>query len=266
MNCDPNTKPTESEPCGNCGTRTRSASCDTSTGKWNVGEWGKCTGEGVCTPGAPVTDKEGCEFGSVVKQCLNTCQWKILSDTCCNSSRTFVKTIELEYPNTSIISNGCGGSRFYSQNERYTCTEADKGKSCNEYVLRSERVEVESSPAVTITGRWRSSSRCSLSVPHSTCGSVPYRTNVNGAFAELPDATELCKTRCHINGCGGDSCTLYNGKPVDHCPPYEKAGTQQPYQLYSVTLNCQAEETEPTASTAMKTLYYADVYEVNCCK
>ena len=41
--CSPSSKPTSSESCNGCGTRTRSVTCNTSTGSWEAGLWGECS-------------------------------------------------------------------------------------------------------------------------------------------------------------------------------------------------------------------------------
>ena len=41
--CSPSSKPTSSESCNGCGTRTRSVTCDTGTGSWVTGLWGECS-------------------------------------------------------------------------------------------------------------------------------------------------------------------------------------------------------------------------------
>ena len=41
--CSLSSKPTSSESCNGCGTRTRSVTCNTSTGSWVAGLWGECS-------------------------------------------------------------------------------------------------------------------------------------------------------------------------------------------------------------------------------
>ena len=41
--CSASAKPTSSESCNGCGTRTRSVTCNTSTGSWEAGLWGECS-------------------------------------------------------------------------------------------------------------------------------------------------------------------------------------------------------------------------------
>ena len=41
--CDESVKPETEEECNGCGTRTRSVTCNTSTGNWVTGNWGECS-------------------------------------------------------------------------------------------------------------------------------------------------------------------------------------------------------------------------------
>jgi hypothetical protein len=55
-----------SEPCGLCGTRSRT--CNSNTGDWSA--WGACSGQGSCTPGAT----RNCGNGGT-QTCGEDCQW-----------------------------------------------------------------------------------------------------------------------------------------------------------------------------------------------
>ncbi len=74
QSCPASSKPAESEVCGNCGTRTRTVTCDGATGAWTSGAWGNCTAEGVCAPNAT----QPCGNGGT-QTCTSSCQW---SSTC----------------------------------------------------------------------------------------------------------------------------------------------------------------------------------------
>ncbi|MGZ3419031.1 MAG: Kelch repeat-containing protein [Polyangiales bacterium] len=68
---------TDSEPCGNCGTRTRACMPD-----GTYGAWGACTGEGPCAPDATETvTSPACPgaFEERSRTCTKTCTW---SETC----------------------------------------------------------------------------------------------------------------------------------------------------------------------------------------
>ena len=65
--------------CGNCGTMTRTRTCNSSTCAWNAWQDGTCTGQGVCAPGAT---RGGCDMGSSgaattcgVETCTSACSW-----------------------------------------------------------------------------------------------------------------------------------------------------------------------------------------------
>ncbi len=75
------TQPVATQACGNCntGTQTRTVTCDTTNGSWVPGEWGQCSGGGVCSPGAT----RPCGASTTVNQvCGNNCTW----NTCCDKS------------------------------------------------------------------------------------------------------------------------------------------------------------------------------------
>jgi hypothetical protein len=57
---------TQSQPCGKCGTQTRT--CNNSC-VW--GNWGSCSGEGVCSPGA----SQSCTSACGTQSCGSNCQW-----------------------------------------------------------------------------------------------------------------------------------------------------------------------------------------------
>jgi hypothetical protein len=59
----------QSESCGNCGTRSRT--CNSSC-QW--GSWGACGGEGVCAPGAQQQEDCG-NCGSRTRSCASSCSW-----------------------------------------------------------------------------------------------------------------------------------------------------------------------------------------------
>ena len=60
---------TQSDACGNCGTRERSCGGDC---QW--GDWSSCSGEGECAKGT--TDEQSCSgCGTQVRSCDDSCQW-----------------------------------------------------------------------------------------------------------------------------------------------------------------------------------------------
>lgn len=68
--CDGYLRPGTSESCGNCGSRTRSAAT-CSNGSWSAETWGKCVGEGSCTPGT--VESLG---GRQERRCSVSCGWE----------------------------------------------------------------------------------------------------------------------------------------------------------------------------------------------
>ena len=68
--CPASSKPALSETCGNCGSRSRTVTCDSNTGNWVSGAWGSCSGEGVCAVGAT----QSCGNGGT-QTCTSSCAW-----------------------------------------------------------------------------------------------------------------------------------------------------------------------------------------------
>ncbi len=87
--CPAASKPAASESCGNCGTRTRTVSCDGNTGNWTTTSWGSCTGQGVCAPDAT----QGCGSGGT-QTCNSSCQWSTCVEPACPAtcSDGFIRT------------------------------------------------------------------------------------------------------------------------------------------------------------------------------
>ena len=60
---------TDSQACGNCGTKTRKCSGD---GQW--GGWSGCTGQGACAAGE--SESQACgNCGTMTRKCSSSCQW-----------------------------------------------------------------------------------------------------------------------------------------------------------------------------------------------
>ena len=74
VNAECEQRATENEPCGNCGTKTRTCSdyC-----KWSV--WSQCVGEGECPVGA-IQDKDCGLCGQTSRTCSDLCRWGAWSD------------------------------------------------------------------------------------------------------------------------------------------------------------------------------------------
>lgn len=110
--CPASSKPSASQECGNCGTQTRSVSCDTSTGSWTAGSWGGCTGQGSCRPGA--TDSAACDggqTGSKTRACSSSCSWGGWDTSAC---KTPVKDCPSSSKPAASQSCGCAGTQYRS--------------------------------------------------------------------------------------------------------------------------------------------------------
>lgn len=80
--CQPGQAQTESQPCGNCGTQTRTRTCSAQCGWGSWGSWGTCSGQGVCAPGASESQSQGCGncgTQSRSRTCSAQCQWNAYS-------------------------------------------------------------------------------------------------------------------------------------------------------------------------------------------
>ncbi|MFH2007607.1 MAG: LpqB family beta-propeller domain-containing protein [bacterium] len=67
--CACNPGQTQSQSCGDCGTRTRT--CNSSC-QW--GGWSACAGQGACSPGA-TQSRDCCDCGTEARTCSGSCQW-----------------------------------------------------------------------------------------------------------------------------------------------------------------------------------------------
>ena len=72
--CECTAGQTQTENCGNCGTRSRTCGSDC---RW--GTWSSCTGEGECSPGQ-VQTVDCCDCGTESRTCANDCYWVEWSD------------------------------------------------------------------------------------------------------------------------------------------------------------------------------------------
>ncbi|HQK17575.1 MAG TPA: M23 family metallopeptidase, partial [Polyangiaceae bacterium] len=64
---------TQSEACGNCGSRSRTCG---SNCQW--GGWSSCTGQGECKAGS-VESRDCCDCGSQTRRCSSQCSWEAWS-------------------------------------------------------------------------------------------------------------------------------------------------------------------------------------------
>ena len=61
---------TQSQPCGNCGTQTKTCQSDC---QW--GSYGSCTGQGECSPGSTKTEGSCGNCGTKSYKCSSSCSW-----------------------------------------------------------------------------------------------------------------------------------------------------------------------------------------------
>ncbi len=106
---------TETQPCGNCGTQSRSCSSACSWGGWSA-----CSGEGVCSPGS--TTNSGCPNTCMAKTCDSSCSWNAECSVCSSSCSQFTTCGSScpsgYYPSQYRYTSGCGGSGISNNSVR----------------------------------------------------------------------------------------------------------------------------------------------------
>ena len=154
--CSPSSKPTSSESCNGCGTRTRSVTCDTGTGSWVAGLWGECSKTAEeCNPcpdgytynadlNECVPDEEPCPDGYSREQ--QDCSQ--MSQACSDGS-----VIQGVWKTTS---NGCGRCELPEacptyqlvdenidnpRNERSTCGSLTPNGACRKNITQDQVLE-----------------------------------------------------------------------------------------------------------------------------
>ena len=235
------------ESCGNCGTNTRTCGADGSWGSWT------CTGQGECTPSAPVMDTTGCEFGYIMKYCTNTCEWKEVGNTCCNTSRTLVQSFYVSHPGAETRTNACSSS--YGP---YTCTSADANakKQCNDYTMGTEQ-----GTSWSWTGAWSTVTRCEgltyVNDTLSSCSGISTSsfTWSNNRPVVYPDATSACKSMLGTEYRSSYSCVI---KGPAYNDPSGCGASSNSKAYEQIKLTCTGEE-----STGLK--YVVKQYAVDCC-
>ena len=183
-----------------------------------------------------------------------------------------VDSFDISHPGAEKQTNSCGG--YFTADNRFVCSYANKGKTCNEYVMSTQTVESEETTR-TVTGTWSYSSGCcnkrnGSCPPTSTCSSSIKYTSSNGQIVVLPDANDACRIQCPSGRCGHNdglstSCRISTSSTVDRCTPYTWDGTElgRVFKYSVATLNCRVQtSTQPVK----KTKYHLDVYEVTCCE
>ena len=177
---------TGTEPCGNCGTQTRTC---TNQGAWSA--WSTCSGEGVCTPKAT----EACD-GTGTATCTSACTWG--GCTCSSGEHACNGACVL---NNSV--NSCGSSCTacpVPANGAATCDGTKCGVTCTTpYVACGSSCDVTSKPCGNCgtetqtcnNGTWSGFSACTgqgVCAPQST-----EACDGNG--------TATCSSACSWGGC-----------------------------------------------------------------
>ncbi len=143
--CDELSKPIAVQNCGNCGSQTRTVTCDTTTGQWKTGDWGTCSGQGECAAGSTETKScGGIQYGgNQVRTCSSTCQWGTWKDNC--YERTKVCTWCGKDCGASVMADE-GGTISSSVSEGGSCS--SEGEEVYKYVSGGSNDRVVYGPFV----------------------------------------------------------------------------------------------------------------------
>ncbi len=224
--CSNASKPVASQSCGNCGTQTRSVSCDTSTGDWVTGSWSSCSGQGVCSAGA--TKSEACASGleGSGKQytCSNSCQWELTKEDCAEKQEAVCQDGETSGEQSC---NGCGTqTTMKCVDGQWTMALGECSKTANQCVCAEsevyragERNEAGSCPCKIghpfdpATGKYNLSACCapdgSVVGGGAGCCTVIQTCADESDTIDLGYAEEICadeECSCSCSGSSGSSC------------------------------------------------------------
>ena len=87
--CTPGDSESKQEPCGNCGTATRTKLCGDDCRWGELGAQGECMNQGVCVPNEPGEELLHCERGRWRYRrstCGSDCQWGPWTETACEGA------------------------------------------------------------------------------------------------------------------------------------------------------------------------------------
>jgi hypothetical protein len=128
--CVPGTTTMDVQPCGDCGTQTRSGTCSDAC-VWEWGEFDACMSTAECHPTAEATRTASCACGGSKGQkqvCGSDCRWGAWTDTsscdldCCTS---------VVYCDTPNNLGGIPASRgTWCKQETAACTRAEVDADC----------------------------------------------------------------------------------------------------------------------------------------
>ena len=203
--CSFNSRPAASEACNECGTQTRSVTCDTATGDWVTGNWNACSKtEEECTPtktcdeSAKPAESQSCNECGTQRRSVtcdtNTGVWQsgdwgscsvASSDECCTPGRVAADDYHHWEPDT------CDGD----DSKQYTCSFGET-KTC--YDIYS----------VTISSG-SSGDGCTSDVRPS-CPSSDY-------IIRCVDGEWKCQNPAYDN-CPGGICNEYSGGSMANIP------------------------------------------------
>lgn len=146
--CAPGQVQNDSQSCGNCGTQSRSRSCNNSCqwGAWSA--FGSCGGQGTCAPGKTESQSQACgNCGSQshTRTCNNSCQWGAYgaygscgSQGVCSPGATdgnCADGCQQRVCNASCSWGGCGlkpgNACVYNAGKNYQCCGSLKWQFCS---------------------------------------------------------------------------------------------------------------------------------------
>ena len=153
--CALNNRPVTNEPCNECGTRTRSVTCNTATGKWVTGSWSACSKtEEECSPTKTCDESAKPE----ASQSCNECGTRTRSVTCDTATGKWVTG---SWSTCSKTEEECSPTK--------TCDESAKpaaSQSCNECGTQRRSVTCDTNTGVWQSGDWGS---CSVASSDECC-------------------------------------------------------------------------------------------------
>lgn len=196
--CLDSEKPKLSEPCGNCGIRTRSAKCNSNTGNWDATAWGSCTGQS-CDASSKPSLSQGCGNCGTQTRTVdcnsNTGSW---------SAPSAWRSCSGQGECSPGATQGCGS------NGTKTC-----GSSCSWGICAGERFDC-SGPASQSCGKCGTQSRtCNTSTGNwnawGSCGGEgSYAPNAMQSCGG-GNGTQSCSASCGWNTCNCNSGYIWNG-------------------------------------------------------
>ena len=185
--CDESVKPSDSETCNQCGTRTRSVTCNTATGNWVTGSWRACnktltdcTGS-ACDPATKPADFQtacGCGQMTISYYCHEESgQWRsapgscVLPEGACQNGQKETRSCGLNDSGTQTRTcSNCAWGEWSECEGADSCPNGERSDgTCKEPVYKWKLVTKASNyriPACAVNGPSASSCR---SEPPEVC-------------------------------------------------------------------------------------------------